>query len=54
MPEEIEHLSRRIKQLEIEKAGQEKDGSSASLKAINASLKEKQKELKEVVGPLET
>ncbi|MEC7159828.1 MAG: ATP-dependent Clp protease ATP-binding subunit, partial [Bacteroidota bacterium] len=48
MPEEIEHLSRRIKQLEIEKAGQEKDGSSASLKAINASLKEKQKELKEL------
>ena len=48
MPEEIEHLSRRIKQLEIEKAGQEKDGSPASLKAINASLKEKQKELKEL------
>ncbi|HAB89718.1 MAG TPA: type VI secretion system ATPase TssH, partial [Bacteroidetes bacterium] len=48
MPEEIEHLSRRIKQLEIEKAGQEKDGSQASLKAINTSLKEKQKELKEL------
>ena len=48
MPEEIEHLSRRIKQLEIEKAGQEKDGSPASLKAINASLKEKQTDLKEL------
>ena len=48
MPEEIEHLSRRIKQLEIEKAGQENDGSPASLKAINVSLKEKQKELKEL------
>ena len=46
MPEEIENLLRRIKQLEIEKAGQEKDGNSSALKVIGNSLSEKQKELK--------